>query len=404
MNNSDDGNRFNKIKAVEFKHMINTVACKQSISITGVVLAGGLARRMGGKDKALLPLMGKHLIQHIVDMLEYQVDGIIVNANRNHKLYEKLGYDIISDQIDGFAGPLAGIAAALQTISTTHLLVVPCDSPFLPADLVLRFRKSLTENKADICVAHDGNRLQPVFALISKTVLPSLIDYLNAGQHKIDTWYQQQNMTTVDFSDIPQTFININTPDDLRMAEMNIVQHNMAIPIIGFAAHSGTGKTTLLKKLIPLLKQKGLRIGLVKHAHHGFEIDVPGKDSYELRKAGATQVIVGSKLRWALMVETPDQQEKPTLANLINKLDHSALDLILVEGFKLENIPKIEVYRSALGKQRLSADQKGFLAIASDYDLSDEAHFKRLNLNDTEAIAQYILEYLQQWKTQRNQT
>ncbi len=371
--------------------MIKSVACKQSISITGVILAGGLARRMGGKDKALLTLSNKYLIQHSLDILQAQVEKVLINANRNHSLYEDLGYTVISDEITGFAGPLAGMATALQSVSTSHILVIPCDSPFLPNDLVDRFIETLTSSDADICVAHDGERLQPVFALINKKTLPSLLKCLEEGQHKIDSWYNQQKMATVDFSDLPDTFININTPEDLNKAEISMTLKNIKVPVIGFAAHSGTGKTTLLKKLIPVLRNHQLRIGLVKHAHHGFEIDIPGKDSYELRKAGASQVIVGSQLRWAHMVETPDQDQKPSLASLITKFDTDNLDLILVEGFKLEDIPKIEVFRPSLGKERLSTDQAGFIAIACDEILSDDNDLPTLDLNNIEEIANFIL-------------
>ena len=374
--------------------MTKKVACKQSISITGVILAGGKARRMGGEDKALLSLAGKYLFQHGLNHLEPQLEMILINANRNHKRYQDLGFTVVSDKIDDFAGPLAGMAAALQSVSTTHILVIPCDSPFIPKDLVGRFVKAYHSSHAEICVAHDGKRLQPVFALIKATSLPSLQKYLEDGKHKIDSWYNQQTVATVDFSDRPDTFININTPEDLNKAEIRMILNEMKVPVIGFAAHSGTGKTTLLKKLIPVLKERGLRIGLAKHAHHGFEIDIPGKDSYELRKAGASQVIVGSQLRWAHIVETPEQPSKPSLASLISKFDQDSLDLILIEGFKLENIPKIEVYRSELGKGRLANDQSNFIAVATDDKLSDDEKLPVLDLNHIEEIADFILKQI----------
>ena len=374
--------------------MSKKVACKQSISITGIILAGGLARRMGGEDKALLPFAGKYLIQHGLDRLEPQLDMILINANRNHKRYEELGFTVIKDDISGFVGPLAGMATALQTVSTSHILVVPCDSPFIPDVLVDRFTKAYLSSNAEICVAHDGKRLQPVFTLIKTTTLPSLLKYLEDGQHKIDTWYNQQEMVTVDFSDLPDTFININTPEELKKAEFRLTLNKIKVPVIGFAAHSGTGKTTLLKNLIPILKERGLRIGLVKHAHHGFEIDIPGKDSYELRKAGASQIIVGSQLMWAHIVETPEQQTKPSLANLISKFDHDNLDLILIEGFKLENVPKIELFRPSLGKERLSDTQTGFIAVATDNNLLDDEKLPVLDLNNIEEITDFILNHI----------
>lgn len=394
--------------------MTGSDTCKQSLTanengspdilsgqlpdITAVILAGGQARRMGGEDKALISLDNRYLILHSLEKLSTQVDAILVNANRNHKQYEALGYPVISDQIEGFAGPLAGIASALQAIETDLLLVTPCDSPFIPEDMAARLSKAMLDKNTQIAVAHDGKRLQPVFALINKQVLPSLLDYLAAGQHKIDTWYEQQNMATADFSDIPDTFININTPEELQSAELHLTRQKIGLPVIGFAAHSGSGKTTLLKQLIPLLNKKKIRLGLVKHAHHNFDVDVPGKDSYELRKAGASQVLVGSSNRWALMAETPDVEDKPALSELLKHLDHENLDLILVEGFKLENIPKIEVFRPGLGKPRLSINEKSYIAVATDVPsshLKPPTHLPVLDLNNIDSIAEFILQQIE---------
>ncbi len=374
--------------------MSNTSSCKQSISITGIILAGGLARRMGGIDKALLSLSGTILIRHILDILKPQVDHIVINANRNHDQYEKLGHTVLSDTISGYVGPLAGMATALQFVSTSHILVVPCDSPFLEGNLVARFVETHESSKADICVAYDGNRVQPVFALIKSNLLSSLKAYLANGHRKIDTWYNEHTVAHVDFSDHPEMFININTPEDLETAESRMTMNRLNLPVIGFAAHSGSGKTTLLKKLIATLKEKQLRIGLVKHAHHEFEIDFPGKDSYELRKAGASQVIVGSQKRWAHIVETPEKTDNPTLGSLINHFDHKSLDLILIEGFKLESIPKIEVFRPSLGKKRLSKNKTDFIAIACDETLQDDVQLPVLDLNNTEQIANFILDQI----------
>ena len=124
--------------------------------------------------------------------------------------------------------------------------------------------------------------------------------------------------------------------------------------MLGFVAFSGTGKTTLLKQLIPILKARGLHLALIKHTHHQFDIDTPGKDSYELRQAGAEQVMVASRRRWALMVETPNQNDDPPLESLIDHLDTKALDLILVEGFKHAAVPKIELHRPILNKPLFS--------------------------------------------------
>ncbi len=169
--------------------------------------------------------------------------------------------------------------------------------------------------------------------------------------------------------------------------------HNARIPIIGVVAYSGTGKTTLLVKLLERFKQRGYRVAVVKHAHHKFDIDVPGKDSYELRKAGASQMLVGSSRRWALVAETGGTEE-PRLDDLLRHLDQDALDFILVEGFKTETFPKIELHRPGLGHPVLCVNDDSFVAIATDATLPVEPRRPVLNLNRADEIAAFILGYL----------
>ncbi len=167
-----------------------------------------------------------------------------------------------------------------------------------------------------------------------------------------------------------------------------------ACPLLGFVAFSGTGKTTLLKQLIPLLKQQNLKIGLIKHAHHRFDIDIPGKDSYELRKAGADQVLVVSQQRWAMITETPEQQSDPALTDMLTHLDQSGLDLILVEGFKHVAFPKLELHRPALGHPLLFPHDVDILAIATDAPLQQETTLPVLDLNQAAAIADFIRQHI----------
>ena len=162
------------------------------------------------------------------------------------------------------------------------------------------------------------------------------------------------------------------------------------IPVLGFAAYSGTGKTTLLKQLLPLLHQHSIRTAVIKHAHHDFEIDHQGKDSYELRKAGANQVLIGSKKRWALMVENTPGHE-PGLRDFIQQLDHHKLDLILVEGFKPEEIPKIELIRTDIRAKPFYPQDKSIIAVATDAKLEIDTGLPVLDLNDPVEIADFIL-------------
>lgn len=160
-------------------------------------------------------------------------------------------------------------------------------------------------------------------------------------------------------------------------------------PVLGFAAFSGTGKTTLLVKLLPRLRAAGLRIGMIKHAHHKFDVDVPGKDSYELRKAGASQMLVTSSRRWALMTDL-DEERDPVLQEMLDRLDQAGLDLVLVEGFKHEAFPKIELHRPATGSALICPEDPNVIAVATDAPLAVPPGLPLLDLNDVDGIAQFV--------------
>lgn len=164
---------------------------------------------------------------------------------------------------------------------------------------------------------------------------------------------------------------------------------NAQIPILGFVAASGTGKTTLLARLIPILKKNGLRVGLIKHSHHDFEIDQAGKDSFRLRKAGASPVMLVSRYRRAMITEFT-QENEPRLADQLKQFDQSELDLILVEGFRAEQFPKIEVHRASLEKPLLYPEDPNIIAIATDSALETPTYLKQLELNQPEMIAAFI--------------
>lgn len=169
-------------------------------------------------------------------------------------------------------------------------------------------------------------------------------------------------------------------------------------PILGFVAYSGTGKTTLLEQLIPLLRGHGVRVALLKHAHHNFDIDQPGKDSYRLRKAGASQVMVASRQRWALITELEEKPQEPQLGELLKHLDPEQFDLLLVEGFKHEAYPKIELQRRNLGKSALYPNDSTIIALACD-EAREHAPLPVLDINQPDLITEFILNWLQ---TQRS--
>lgn len=165
-------------------------------------------------------------------------------------------------------------------------------------------------------------------------------------------------------------------------------------PVLGFCAFSGTGKTTLLTQLLPLLRAQGLRIGVVKHAHHNFDMDHPGKDSHSLRQSGASQIVVASVRRIASIEELPQASHEPCLADALARINAGSVDLVLAEGFKNEAFPKIELHRPSLGKPLLCRQDGNIIAVASDVPLELPGQMLALDLNAVDGIAAFITHWL----------
>lgn len=189
------------------------------LSITGVVLAGGLARRMEGADKGLIFFKSSPLVKYALDSLKPLCDQVYINANRNHESYQALGFPLITDLNDDFNGPLAGILSAMSVAKTPYVMCVPCDCPLIDADLLERLLDPVRRYKCDGSVVHDGERLHPVFLLLDCGLKDSLEEYLNRGERKIDLWLAQHKIIEVDYSDEAKRFKNINTSEDLLMLE-----------------------------------------------------------------------------------------------------------------------------------------------------------------------------------------
>jgi molybdopterin-guanine dinucleotide biosynthesis protein A len=187
--------------------------------ITGVILAGGQGRRMGSVDKGLRELRGKPMVGWVLERFMPQVDEIIINANQNLDIYARFGHRVIADEIGGYAGPLAGLHCALNAAHHPLVATVPCDSPFLPADLVARLHSALQAQQSQLAVARTGDQPHPVFCLCRRDVLPHLTQFLASGGRKIDAWYATLSVTEVAFDDETQAFSNINTPEELAAFE-----------------------------------------------------------------------------------------------------------------------------------------------------------------------------------------
>lgn len=189
--------------------------------ITALILAGGRGSRMGSVDKGLQLFRGTPMVTHVLNRISPQVDEVIINANRSIEQYAALGHRVVPDAIDGFAGPLAGLHVGLLHATTPLLVTAPCDSPFLPLDLVPRLHSSMVIGDADIAVAKTFDQAHPVFCLVKRDLEPHLREFLASGQRKIDKWYATLRVVEVQFDDQEAAFANINTEVELRALESN---------------------------------------------------------------------------------------------------------------------------------------------------------------------------------------
>lgn len=186
--------------------------------VSGVVLAGGLARRMGQQDKGLILFKNRPLVSYALQAMTPLVEDLYISANRNQEQYRQWGFSVIADNSDCFDGPLAGILAAMQIVNHPVLLIMPCDSPLLTTEHVQRLLEALTDD-VDIAVAFDGERLHPVFAALKTHLRADLQTYLQTGERKLQAWFKRHRVVEVDFSDRPGVFANINTPEQLQELE-----------------------------------------------------------------------------------------------------------------------------------------------------------------------------------------
>lgn len=194
---------------------------EQTENLTAVVLAGGQGRRMGGQDKGWVSFNGRPMIEHVLTQIAPQVgQRVLINANRSLERYTSLNYPVIEDLESGYQGPLMGMLTGLDQAATDWVLFVPCDTPVLPNNLAAQLLLAAQNNGADIAVAHDGERLQPVISVLHRRLLPSLQAWLADGKRKIDRWYLQHRMVVVQFEALGQSFINLNTPEEVEALEL----------------------------------------------------------------------------------------------------------------------------------------------------------------------------------------
>jgi len=191
-------------------------------SITAVILAGGRGRRMDTRDKGLVALNGMPLVEYVIKAISRQNQNVLINANQHKKQYRQYGFPVIEDELGGFQGPLAGVATAMKYVSTPYILTLPCDAPFVAPDYQQKMWSALMSQQTDLVVAFDGHRLQSVHALIPVRLYADLIRFLAGKTRRVDTWYSQYAIGIADFSEQPEMFCNLNTPQELQAYSRNL--------------------------------------------------------------------------------------------------------------------------------------------------------------------------------------
>ncbi|MFT4726397.1 MAG: molybdopterin-guanine dinucleotide biosynthesis protein A [Granulosicoccus sp.] len=192
--------------------------------VGAVILAGGLARRMGGVDKGLVEVAGKPMVKYALDILTPLVHSVVINANRSVEEYKQFGVPVVLDTLSGHQGPLAGLSAGINALQCDYVVMCPCDSPFLQSELIQALMEGCIDNDADIAVPHDGERLQPVFCVVQRRVEASLNAFLDAGERKIDRWFSNHTVHTLDAKAYAQSFLNVNTEEERLSAESAVMK------------------------------------------------------------------------------------------------------------------------------------------------------------------------------------
>lgn len=389
-------------------------------TIGGVLLAGGLSRRMGGGDKALLDLGGRPLIRHAIERLAPQVGTLILNANGDPARFTPLGLPIVPDETTDFAGPLAGVLAALHWFAREHpgtfaVASVSADAPFVPRDLCLRLAEALAAYPdAGAAVAQSRGQHHHVIGLWRPRVAVEIAAALSRGARKAEAMVDQLGAVAVPFADVAiggvpvDPFFNVNTPEDLAFAEA-VVARALSPPhveskarlrregerpfVVGVAGWKNSGKTTLVVRLVAELVRRGYRVSTVKHSHHEIADERGGTDSARHRGAGASEVALVSPSRWAVTrygeaIVWRDEPDPP----LTTVLAHLALaDIVIVEGYKRAPIPKIEVRRLGQGEgPPLASSDAAVFAVAADHEV-EAGRVPVFSLDDVNGLSEALL-------------
>ena len=357
--------------------------------LPGVILAGGRATRMGGGDKGLRSLGDRTLIAHVIARLAPQCGPLAINANGDPARLAAFGLPVLPDPLPDFPGPLAGILAGLDwaaSFGAPAIVTAAADTPFLPADLVARLIAAAGPKRLALAASPDATgtlQRHPTFGLWPVALRDDLRASLAGGLRKITRWADAHQAGTAVFDAAPlDPFFNVNTPEDLALAQRLLHPQR----VWGVTGWKNSGKTGLTERLVTLMTAQGLTISTVKHAHHDADIDHVGTDSFRHRAAGARQVILSTRNRWALMGESRGSPE-PSLADHLTRL--APVDLVLVEGWKADPHPKIETHRPETGQPLMAPANPMIRAVASTIAHPGLA-VPLFHLDDTAAIAAFI--------------
>jgi len=352
--------------------------------LTGVILAGGQSRRMG-QDKARMQISGRSMFARALELLQKFCPTILIAGDRPD--LARPDVPALPDIFPGSA--LGGLYTGLKAATTEWILVAPCDMPYPDHRIVERMLAHRTGY--DAVVPRTPGGYEPVFALYHKNCLPQMEAMLRQNQFRIYDFYQRISIRYLDPPELPEgwerTLINLNTPEDLT----RIKEDCMTPPVVSIVAKSGTGKTTLLEKLITELKSRGYRVGAVKHDAHSFSIDHEGKDSWRLTRAGAETTLITSPEKIAMVKQNPQGQEPVLTESIARYCDD--LDIVLTEGFKRSSMPKIEVHRRERSERLLCRDEEydpTLVAVASDSPL--ELDVPVFDIDDAGGLVDLIID------------
>lgn len=348
---------------------------------TAVILAGGKSQRFG-MDKRKLEINGVNIVEAIVDQCRPLFSEILVVGGNFDISDTRSVSDIYPD-----AGPLAGIHAGLTAAENQICFVLACDMPNFSPRLTTMLLKEA--NRADIVLPKTGPYVQPLYAVYKKSVLGTAERLLSQGIRSVLRLHELSNVVHIEVGVDEETpensvFFNINYKEDYNLFKEAIP------PVLSVVGFSDSGKTTYLEKLIPALKKRNIKIAVIKHDAHSFDIDIPGKDSWRLKQAGADITMISSPLQIATMEKVEKEEDLLQLASRLK----GKVDLVLTEGYKRDKALKIEIRRAAKSREPFCKDEE-LIAIASDYSAEKETVIPQMPLDDAEPMADLILRFIE---------